>query len=169
VTLVEYGDYECPYCGRAAPVVRELLERFDGRLRFVFRHLPLTDVHPNAALAAQAAEAAGAQGRFWEMHDLLFANQEELDMSSLRGHADRLGLDVHRFEEDLREGHHAARVAQDVNTAEEAGVAGTPTFFINEVRHRGAYDLESMDTLVRRVLRLVESRARAAPADAVEE
>ena len=170
VTLVEYGDYECPYCGRAAPVVQELLDRFDGRLRFVFRHLPLTDVHPNAALAAQAAEAAGAQGRFWEMHDLLFANQDALDVASLRRHAARLGLDADQFEADLREGRHAGRVAQDVNTAEEAGVAGTPTFFINEVRHRGAYDLESMDTLVRRVLRLVESRAaRAAPADAVEE
>jgi protein-disulfide isomerase len=163
VTLVEYGDYECPYCGRAAPVVKQLLDRFDGRLRFVFRHLPLTDVHPNAALAAQAAEAAGAQGRFWEMHDVLFASQDALDMESLRRHATRLRLDVERFEEDLREGRHAGRVAQDVNTAGEAGVAGTPTFFINEVRHRGAYDLESMDTLVRRVLRLVESRARAAP------
>jgi Na+/H+ antiporter NhaA len=164
VTLVEYGDYECPYCGRAAPVVRELLRRFDGRLRFVFRHLPLTDVHANAALAAQAAEAAGAQGRYWEMHDLLFAHQDALDVSALRGHAQQLGLDVDAFEADLREGRHAARVAQDVNTAGEAGVAGTPTFFINEVRHRGAYDLDAMDTLVRRVLRLVENRAAAVQA-----
>lgn len=166
VTLVEYGDYECPYCGTAAPVVRELLDRFAGRLRFVFRHLPLTDVHPNAALAAQAAEAAGAQGRFWEMHDRLFANQDALDIASLRRHATAVGIDADQFEDDLREGRHAGRVAQDVNTAEEAGVAGTPTFFINEVRHRGAYDLQSMDTLVRRVLRLVEQRARAATADA---
>jgi Na+/H+ antiporter NhaA len=164
VTLVEYGDYECPYCGRAAPVVRELLRRFDGRLRFVFRHLPLTDVHANAALAAQAAEAAGAQGRYWEMHDLLFAHQDALDVAALRGHAQQLGLDVDAFEADLREGRHAARVAQDVNTAGEAGVAGTPTFFINEVRHRGAYDLDAMDTLVRRVLRLVENRAAAVQA-----
>ena len=168
VTLVEYGDYECPYCGRAAPVVRALLSRFDGRLRFVFRHLPLTDVHPNAALAAQAAEAAGAQGRYWEMHDLLFAHQDALDVAALRVYAHRLGLDADAFEADLREGRHAARVAQDVNTAEEAGVAGTPTFFINEVRHRGAYDLESMDTLVRRVLRIVENRARAAAVTAEE-
>ena len=162
VTLVEYGDYECPYCGRAAPVVRELLRRFDGRLRFVFRHLPLTDVHAHAALAAQAAEAAGAQGRYWEMHDLLFERQDALDPVAIRGHAERLGLDVAAFEADLRDGRHAGRVAQDVNTAEEAGVAGTPTFFINEVRYRGAYDIDAMETLVRRVLRLVEQRATAA-------
>ena len=167
VTLVEYGDYECPYCGRAAPVMRQLLDRFDGRLRFVFRHLPLTDVHPNAALAAQAAEAAGAQGRYWEMHDVLFEHQDALDVGSLRSHALQLGLDGDRFEADLREGRHAARVAQDVNTAEDAGVAGTPSFFINEVRYRGAYDLDSMDTLVRRVLRVVENRARVAAASEV--
>jgi Na+/H+ antiporter NhaA len=166
VTLVEYGDYECPYCGRAAPVIRELLSRFDGRLRFVWRHLPLTDVHPNAALAAQAAEAAGAQGRFWEMHDLLFEHQDALDPASLRRNAAQLGLDVPAFEADLRDGRHAGRVAQDVNSAEEAGVAGTPSFFVNEVRYRGAYDVESLDRLVRRVLRVVESRAVAAAAAA---
>lgn len=166
VTLVEYGDYECPYCGRAAPVVRELLSRFDGQLRFVFRHLPLTDVHPNAALAAQAAEAAGAQGRFWEMHDLLFEHQDALDPGALRAYATQLGLDVDAFEEDLREGRHAGRVAQDVNSAGEAGVAGTPSFFVNEVRYRGAYDIESMDKLVRRVRRVVENRASAVARDA---
>lgn len=159
VTLVEYGDYECPHCGRAAAVVNELLTRFDGRLRFVFRHLPLVDVHPNAALAAQAVEAAGAQGKFWEMHDLLFERQDELDPHDLARHAAELGLDVEAFESDLRSGRHGPRVAQDVNSAEEAGVAGTPSFFINEVRYRGAYDLDSMETLVRRVLRLVEARA----------
>jgi Na+/H+ antiporter NhaA len=159
VTLVEYGDYECPYCGRAAPVIRELLTRFDGKLRFVFRHLPLTDVHPDAALAAQAAEAAGAQGRYWEMHDRLFAHQDALDPGALRAHATELGLDITAFEEDLRQGRHAGRVAQDVNSAEEAGVAGTPSFFVNEVRYRGAYDIDTMDTLVRRVLRIVANRA----------
>jgi Na+/H+ antiporter NhaA len=166
VTLVEYGDYECPHCGRAAPVVRALLARFDGRLRFVFRHLPLIDVHPNAALAAQAAEAAGAQGRFWEMHDLLFENQQDLDPHDLGRYATELGLDVARFEEALREGRFGARVAQDVNSAEEAGVAGTPSFFVNEVRYRGAYDIDSMETLIRRVLRLVEGRARLASDEA---
>ena len=160
VTLVEYGDYECPHCGRAAPVVAELLTRFPNQLRFVFRHLPLTDVHPNAALAAQAAEAAGAQGRFWEMHDLLFAHQDDLDPHDLSRYAGELDLDVAAFTDDLRSGRFGPHVAQDVNSAEEAGVAGTPSFFVNEVRYRGAYDVETMATLVRRVLRLVEGRAQ---------
>jgi len=162
ITLVEYGDYECPHCGRAAPVIRQLLEQFDGRLRFVFRHLPLTDVHPNAALAAEAAEAAGAQGRFWEMHDLLFERQEELDAHDLTRYAKELGLDVRAFEEDLRSGRVSARVGQDVNSAEEAGVAGTPSFFINEVRYRGGYDVESLAAVLTRAARMTEIRASAA-------
>ena len=137
VTLVEYGDFECPHCGRAAPVVKELLEEFDDRLRLVFRHLPLPDVHPNAALAAEAAEAAHAQGAFWPMHDLLFSRQHALAYGDLVRYAAELGLDVAQFEDDLRSGRHAPRVAQDVNSAEEAGVAGTPTFFVNEVLFRG--------------------------------
>jgi Na+/H+ antiporter NhaA len=161
VTLVEYGDYECPYCGRAAPVIRELLERFDGRLRFVFRHLPLSDVHPNAALAAQAAEAAGAQGRFWEMHHLIFDRQDALQLADLVRYATELGLDAGTFEEELRSGKHAARVGQDVNSAGEAGVAGTPSFFINEVRYRGAYDLESLAEALSQAGSTVENRARA--------
>lgn len=150
LTLVEYGDYECPYCGRAAPIVKELLAEFGDRLRFVFRHLPLPDVHANAALAAEAAEAASAQGRFWEMHDALFEHQDQLLPADLAVHADRLGLDVPRFEQDLRSGAFAARVTQDVNSAEEAGVAGTPTFFINEVRHVGPYDRESLREALQR-------------------
>lgn len=167
VTIVEYGDYECPYCGRAAPALRQALERSEGRVRFVFRHLPLTDVHPNAALAAEAAEAAGAQGRFWEMHDLLFEHQDALQLSDLVGYARQIGLDTRRFEEDLRSGRFAQRVGQDVNSAEEAGVAGTPSFFVNEVRYRGAYDLATLETLIRRVAKLVEGRARlfAPPAE----
>jgi Na+/H+ antiporter NhaA len=145
VTLVEYGDYECPHCGRAAPAVLELLDRFKGQVRFVFRHLPLPDVHPNAALAAEAAEAAGAQGKFWELHDLLMARQDALQLADLLRYAAELGLDTQRFEEDLRTARFAPRVAQDVNSAEEAGVAGTPTFFINEVLHRGPYDRHSLE------------------------
>ncbi|MGH2445195.1 MAG: Na+/H+ antiporter NhaA [Candidatus Limnocylindria bacterium] len=164
LTLVEYGDYECPYCGRAASVVKELLGRFDGRLRFVFRNLPLTDVHPNAALAAEAAEAAGAQGRFWEMHDLLFERQDSLDPHDLVRYAEELGMDVAAFEDDLRGGRFGARVGQDVNSAEEAGVAGTPSFFINEVRYRGAYDLESLASVLTRAGSMVENRARASAA-----
>ncbi|MGQ0609170.1 MAG: Na+/H+ antiporter NhaA [Chloroflexota bacterium] len=162
LTLVEYGDYECPHCGRAAPVIRQLLEQFDGRLRFVFRHLPLIDVHPNAALAAEAAEAAAAQGRFWEMHDTLFGRQTELDVPNLSRYAEELGLDANAFEEDLRSGRFAGRVGQDVNSAEEAGVAGTPSFFINDVRYRGPYDLESLVSVLTRAEGIVENRARVA-------
>ncbi|MEO7296429.1 MAG: Na+/H+ antiporter NhaA [Candidatus Limnocylindria bacterium] len=162
ITLVEYGDYECPHCGRVAPVIRHLLERFDGRLRFVFRHLPLTDVHPNAALAAEAAEAAGAQGRFWDMHDLLFAHQDALQLTNLVGRARELGIDAGAFQADLERGRFASRVGQDVNSAGKAGVAGTPSFFINEVRYRGPYDLESLASVLTRADGIVENRARAA-------
>lgn len=165
LTLVEYGDYECPHCGRAAPVVRELLARHGDQLRFVFRHLPLTDVHPNAALAAEAAEAAGAQGKFWEMHDLLFANQDHLRHADLVERARSLGLDLARFEADLRSGQFAPRVGQDINSAEEAGVAGTPTFFINDVRHRGPYDLESLEAALTRIGALVSARRAVSAAE----
>ena len=162
ITLVEYGDYECPHCGRAAPVIRRLLERFDGRLRFVFRHLPLTDVHPNAALAAEAVEAAGAQGKLWDMHDRLFGRQDALQLTDLVGHARALGIDARAFQADLENGRFASRVGQDVNSAGEAGVAGTPSFFINEVRYRGPYDLESLSSVLTQADGIVENRARVA-------
>lgn len=153
VTLVQYGDYECPYCRAASGVIRELLERFPGELRFVARHLPLPDVHPNAALAAEAAEAAGAQGRFWEMHDLLYRRQNALQLPDLVRYARELGLNAELFEHKLRSGKFAARVAHDVDSAELAGVVGTPTFFINEQRYNGAYDLASLEAAVRLALR----------------
>lgn len=162
ITLLEYGDYECPHCGRAAPVVKRLVERFEGRLRFVFRHLPLTDVHANAALSAEAAEAAGAQGRFWEMHDRLFEGQDALQLADLVRYAGELGLDEEAFNDDLRGGRFSARVGQDVNSAGEAGVAGTPSFFINEVRYRGAYDIDSLAAVLERAGSMVEGRARVA-------
>ncbi len=168
ITLLEYGDYECPYCGRAEPIVRRLVEEFGGRVRFAFRHLPLPDVHPNAALAAQAAEAAGAQGRFWEMHELLFAHQDALQPHHLIEYARELGLDVERFTEDLREHRFASRVGQDVSSAEEAGVAGTPTFFINEVQYHGPPDAESLAAAVRRAAAIVAGRARLAAVEALE-
>jgi len=149
VTLVEYGDYECPYCGRAEPTVRELLQEFSEELRYVYRHLPLVDVHPHAELAAEAAEAAGAQGSFWEMHDLLFANQNALEPADLRGYAARLGLDVDRFWDEARSRTYARRVAEDVRSADESGVAGTPTFFVNGRRHEGAYATETLAAAVR--------------------
>jgi Na+/H+ antiporter NhaA len=147
VTLVEYGDFECPYCGQAEPIVRELLADF-GDLRYVWRHLPLNDVHPRAQVAAEASEAAAAQGAFWEMHDLLLDHQDALRPSDLAGYAGQLGLDVERFTNDLRRHAHTARVAEDVDSADLSGVAGTPTFFVNGRRHFGAYDI---DTLTRAV------------------
>jgi Na+/H+ antiporter NhaA len=147
VTLVEYGDFECPYCGQAEPVVRELLADY-GDVRYVWRHLPLTDVHPHAQLAAEASEAAAEQGAFWEMHDLLFDHQDALRRPDLERYARELGLDVDRFADALRTHEYAARVADDVDSADLSGVSGTPTFFINGRRHYGAYDIGSLTAAV---------------------
>jgi Na+/H+ antiporter NhaA len=148
VTVVEYGDFECPYCGRAEPVVRELLQEF-GDVRYVWRHLPLRDVHANAQLAAEAAEAAARQDDFWKMHDLLFKHQDALRPRDLISYAQELGLDVERFTDDLREHTGSARVAEDVDSADLSGVSGTPTFFINGRRHYGAYDIAALSRAVR--------------------
>jgi Na+/H+ antiporter NhaA len=148
VTLVEYGDFECPYCGLAEPVVRDLLREFTD-LTYVWRHLPLDDVHPHARLAAEATEAAAAQGAFWEMHDLLLDHQGALDLDDLAGYAADLGLDVDRFVSDLTERRHANRVARDVESADVSGVGGTPTFFVNGRRHHGAYDLDTLSAAVK--------------------
>jgi Na+/H+ antiporter NhaA len=148
VTVVEYGDFECPYCGQAELVVRELLADF-GDVRYVWRHLPLNDVHPHAQQAAEAAEAAAAQGAFWEMHDLLLHHQDALETDDLLGYAEQLGLDVDRFANDLREATGAMQVADDVDSADLSGVSGTPTFFVNGRRHYGAYDLTTLSAAVR--------------------
>jgi Na+/H+ antiporter NhaA len=148
VTVVEYGDFECPYCGQAEPVVRELLRDFGEEVRYVWRHLPLNDVHPHAHLAAEAAEAAADQGAFWEMHDLMLDNQGALQPSDLIAYAEQLGLDVERFTNNLREHAGAARVAEDVDSADLSGVSGTPTFFINTRRLHGAYDIASLSAAV---------------------
>jgi Na+/H+ antiporter NhaA len=149
VSLVEYGDFECPYCGQAEPVVRELLRDLGGEVSYVFRHLPLTDVHPHAQRAAEAAEAAAAQGAFWEMHDLLFKHQDALEGKDLVRYAGELGLDTQRFADELRRREHAARVAEDVADADASLVTGTPTFFIDGRRHHGAYDVATLETAVR--------------------
>jgi Na+/H+ antiporter NhaA len=146
VTIVEYGDFQCPYCGRAEPAVRELLANID--VRFVWRHLPLSDVHPQASLAAEAAEAAGVQDAFWPMHDLLLQHQDHLKAPDLSGYASELGLDVERFERDLRTRAFRTRVEDDVLSADLSGVSGTPTFFINGQRHYGAYDFETLRAAV---------------------
>ncbi len=148
VTVVEYGDFECPYCGKAEPAVRASLLT-DADVRFVWRHLPLTDVHPHAQLAAEAAEAAAVQGAFWEMHDLLLSHQEDLTGADLMAYAKQLGLDEGRFHEDLKRHEFSARVAQDVDSADLSGVSGTPTFFINGQRHYGAYDADTLTKAVK--------------------
>jgi Na+/H+ antiporter NhaA len=149
VTLLEYGDYECPYCGQAEVVIRDLLESFGDDVRYVWRHLPLNDVHPNAQMAAEAAEAAAAQDAFWGMHDKLLEHQDELAPPDLTRYAEELDLDVERFWDDLRERVHAPRIAEDVGSADASGVAGTPTFFINGKRHHGAYDIDTLTATVR--------------------
>jgi protein-disulfide isomerase len=144
VTLLEYGDYECPYCGAAYPVVEKLREELGDRMRFVFRHFPLTQIHPHAMNAAESAEACGAQGKFWEMHDLLFTNQQALDLENLADYAAWINLDpttilaaisAHEFED---------RIRLDFSTGIRSGVNGTPTFFIDNVRYDGGPDLDSM-------------------------
>ena len=149
--MVEYADFECPYCGMAEPAVRELLADF-GDVRYVWRHLPLTDVHPHAQLAAEAAEAAARQGAFWEMHDLLMDHQGALAARDLIGYASSLGLDIERFTADVRKHAGAARVAEDVDSADLSGVSGTPTFFVNGQRHYGAYDIETLTKAVKLAL-----------------
>jgi Na+/H+ antiporter NhaA len=148
VTLLEYGDFECPYCGQAEEVIRELLSSEGHDLRYVWRNLPLSDVHPNAQLAAEAAEAAGAQDRYWEMYDTLLSHQDALEPRDLIAYAERIGLDSERFKRDLRSRAHSSRVADDVASADESGVSGTPTFFINGRRHYGVYDLQTLTRVV---------------------
>jgi Na+/H+ antiporter NhaA len=148
VTLVEYGDFECPYCGQAEPVVRALLADF-GDLRYVWRHLPLVDVHPHAKLAAMASEAADRQGSFWPMHDLFIDHQDRLQPQDLAEYAETLGLDVDRFQRDVQAHVGADRIAEDVDGADLSGVSGTPTFFINGQRHHGAYDLTTLSAAIK--------------------
>jgi protein-disulfide isomerase len=148
VTLVEYGDLECPYCGQAEMAIRELLADF-GELRYVWRHLPLNDVHPHAQLAAEASEAAAAQDKFWDMHDTMLAHQGDLTLRAIIDYARELGLDLERFKEHLRKRKGAARIAEDVESADMSGVSGTPTFFINGHRHQDAYDVETLSKAVR--------------------
>jgi len=147
ITLVEYGDFECPYCGQAEPAVRELIREY-GELRFVFRHLPLTEVHSHAQLAAEAAEAAGRQGKFWEMHDMLMDHQGALTFSDLVRYARDLDLDTDKFAAELRRHADAWRVAEDVDSADLSSVSGTPTFFINGNRYYGAFDLAALQEAV---------------------
>lgn len=158
VTLVEYGDYECPYCGAAYPIVKEIQEAMGENLRFVFRNFPLTQIHPHAERAAEAAEAAGAQDHFWQMHDLLYENQRTLDDAHLLRFALVVGLDVERFTRELESGVHHARVREDFLSGARSGVNGTPSFFINDIRHDGSWEFEPLLLALERELQ----RTRAA-------
>ena len=150
VTLVEYGDYECPYCGEAYPVIKDIQRRMGEQLRFVFRNFPISTSHPHAEQAAEAAEAAGAQGRFWEMHDRLYENQRHLRDDDLRSHAEALDLELELFDKELSEHVHADRVHEDFMSGVRSGVNGTPTLFINGLRHDDSYDLETLLVALRR-------------------
>jgi protein-disulfide isomerase len=144
VTLVEYGDYECPYCGAAYPIVKEVQQRLGERLRFVFRNFPLANMHPHATLAAEAAEAVGAEGKFWEMHDTLYEHQSALTEADLVGYARELGIGTQKFTTALHGPTGAERVREDFASGIRSGVNGTPTFYIDGVRYNGSYELEEL-------------------------
>jgi protein-disulfide isomerase len=148
VTLVEYGDFECEHCGEAHGVIKEVLAAREGDIRFVFRNFPLTQSHPHAQQAAEAAEAAAAQGAFWPMHDHLYEHQDALDPDALTGYATAIGLDVEQFQRDLTEHTYADEVRADFLSGVRSGVNGTPTFFINGQRHDGPWDAASLLAVV---------------------
>jgi protein-disulfide isomerase len=152
VTLVEYGDYECPYCGQAYPIIKDLQEHLRGKLRFVFRNFPVTQVHPHAQHAAEAAESAGSQNKFWEMHDCLYEHQQELDDNHLRQYALELGMDVTRFDEEMARHVHASRVREDFMSGIHSGVNGTPTFYINGIRYDDSWDEETLLATIEQIL-----------------
>jgi len=152
VTLVEYGDFECEFCGRAYPELKRLLKQVGGKVRFVFRHFPIPEEHPHAQHAAEVAEAAAAQGKFWEMHDLLYTHQSALADEDLLRYARELGLDVARVQRDLGAHTHATHVRQDFMGGVRSGVSGTPRFFINGRRHEEPGDVSTLAAALRRTL-----------------
>jgi len=153
VTLVQYGDYECPSCGQAYPIIKEVQRRLGSKLRFVFRNFPLGEAHPHAQHAAEAAEAAGTQGRFWEMHDALYEHQHALDDRHLVGYAAKLGLDAQQFEQEFHAHAHKARVREDFTSGVRSGVNGTPTFFINGVRFDESWDPDTLTNALKAAAR----------------
>ena len=144
VTLVEYGDYECPYCGDAYPTIKQVQKNLGNKLRFIFRNFPITQIHPHAQHAAEAAEAAVAQNKFWEMHDYLYEHQQALDDNHLEKYASRLGLDTTQFNHDMASHAYAQRVREDFLSGVRSGVNGTPTFYINGIRYNGSWNLETL-------------------------
>jgi len=153
VTVVEFGDFECPNCKQAAPAVKLLLERFEERVRFVFRHFPLIEVHPHALMAAQAAEVAGGQGKFWEMHDVLFENQTHLKEQHLRNYAERIGLDMARYTAEMDDEIYLQRVREHMESGRQSGVRGTPAFFVNGRVHDVSFGLRALFDAVEEALK----------------
>jgi len=152
VTLVEYGDYQCPYCGEAHPVVKRLQKALGKQLRFVFRNFPLTQAHPYAMIAAELAEAAGLQGKFWQMHDWIFEHQDDLEPDILPSWAEKVGLDLTEFGNASKQEAVTKRILEDVEGADGSGVDGTPCFFINGTRYDGETDYDSLRTALRQQL-----------------
>lgn len=144
VTIVEYGDFECPHCKQAAPAVQMLLDRYLNRVRFVYRHFPLEEVHPHALQAAEAAEAAGAQGKFWEMHELLFEHQRHLEAGDLHAYAERLGLDMVRYTAEMNDEIYRQRIREHIDSGKRSGVRGTPGFFVNGVIQDVSFGLDAL-------------------------
>jgi len=160
VTLVEYGDFQCPFCGDAYPIIKSLQQHFGETLRFVFRHFPLVRVHAYAERAAEAAEAAAAQGKFWEMHDCLFEHQDALDAANLVRAAGILGLDKIKFDREVAEKVYAGRVQEDIQSGIDSGVGGTPTVFINGVRNDDEYGFETLKSRIEEAMLLSEANKR---------
>ena len=156
VTLIEYGDYECPYCGQAYPIIKEVQKQLGNKLRFVFRNFPLTEIHPHAEHAAEAAEAAAGQNRFWEMHDYIYEHQQALDDKHLEKYADNLGLNLAKFTNEMSSHVHAGRIREDFLSGIHSGVNGTPTFYINGIRYNDSWDLETLLERLRSAIKKTE-------------
>ncbi|MFL6372712.1 MAG: DsbA family protein [Nitrososphaera sp.] len=152
ITIVEYGDYECPYTGGAYPVVKEIMKQFDEMIYFVFRNFPLNDIHPHAQHAAEAAEAAAAQGKFWQMHDYLFEHQKALDDAHLFEYAKKVGLDIDKFKKEMSEHVYAPLINKSLKSGIDSGVEGTPTFFINGERYEDSWDLDTLTSFLNKSL-----------------
>lgn len=168
VTLVEYGDYECPYCGQAYPMIKNIQKHLGDKMRFVFRNFPITQVHPHAQHAAEAAETAGAQGKFWEMHDYLYEHQKELDDNHLRQYASTVGVDIARFDDEMAGHVYAGRVREDFMSGIRSGVNGTPTFYIDVTRYDDSWDEETLLQAIKQTIMDQQKQQQGHPAAAKE-
>jgi protein-disulfide isomerase len=152
VVLLEYGDFQCPYCSQADEVVTALLKKFPDDFAYIFRNFPLKELHPDALLAARAAEAAAVQGQYWPMHHMLFERQDTLEFEDLIEFAAELGLDVQQFIHDTEEGTCFEKIEDDIRSGTKSGVESTPTFFLNGVRYDGEWDIENLSNEIEKIL-----------------